>query len=169
MSAVSQVKKNLFETCCRLCLATSNDRTLIDVFTVNNLSTIIRDMFNINITPVDKCTTRICTTCLADTYDFNRKNNKYLQEKSRVLKNFELLSRKPGENLDIPSTSVGIMNRQQSTYGVIRVCRDLFESVEFAAIRNDLMIRNPLPVDDNSAVSNNGANSRPSGPSPAMV
>ncbi|XP_058065628.1 uncharacterized protein LOC131215258 [Anopheles bellator] len=59
------------------------------------------------------------------------------------------------------SPAVGITHRRHSMYGVIRVCKDLFdapqENVEFAAIRNDLMIRKPLPVEGNFAVSNNEA------------
>ncbi|XP_058064860.1 uncharacterized protein LOC131214510 [Anopheles bellator] len=61
------------------------------------------------------------------------------------------------------SPKVGIKHRRHSTYGSIRVCRDLFdapqESVEFAAIRNNLMIRKPPSGESFTLL--NGAASNP--------
>ncbi|XP_035788632.1 mucin-4-like isoform X2 [Anopheles albimanus] len=77
--------KRLYEQCCRLCLFSGTEVGLVDVFSIPKLNSLVLDLYNIEITPNDGSTTRVCSVCLKDTLDFNAQIKQYDRDRTLVL------------------------------------------------------------------------------------
>ncbi|XP_049540034.1 nucleolar protein dao-5-like [Anopheles darlingi] len=96
--------KRLYEQCCRLCLYSGTEVGLVDVFSIPKLNGVVLELYNIEVTPNDGSTTRVCSVCLKDTLDFNAQIKLYDREKMRVLENNAKILRN-AQTVAIPTAS----------------------------------------------------------------